>query len=128
MTWKNFILGHHHVMTEHTFFILPAWLMALYLVFMKKRWKQERLFLFLFGLNFALSAWYAFWFYKGWLPLTERFHFLDTFNFARFHFLRPLVIYVQFALALKIVWQYSEKGEKWAKRLLAAQVILVFLI
>ncbi|MDQ7864733.1 DUF6044 family protein [Peribacillus frigoritolerans] len=43
---------------------------------------------FLFGLNFMLSAWYAFWFYKGWLPLTERFHTLDTFNFARFHFFK----------------------------------------
>ncbi|WP_235599054.1 DUF6044 family protein, partial [Geobacillus stearothermophilus] len=128
LTWKNFLLGHHHVMTEHTFFILPSWLVALHLVFVKKRWKQERLFLFLFGLNFALSAWYAFWFYKGWLPLTERFHFLDTFNFARFHFLRPMIIYVQFALALKIMWQYSENGRRWAKRLLAAQVIFVFLI
>ncbi|KYD27383.1 hypothetical protein B4109_1511 [Geobacillus stearothermophilus] len=128
MTWKNFLLGHHHVMTEHTFFILPSWLVALHLVFVKKRWKQERLFLFLFGLNFVLSAWYAFWFYKGWLPLTERFHFLDTFNFARFHFLRPMIIYVQFALALKIMWQYSENGRRWAKRLLAAQVIFVFLI
>ncbi|MEW5322264.1 DUF6044 family protein [Geobacillus thermoleovorans] len=128
LMWKNFILGHHHVMTEHTFFILPAWLIALYLVFVKKRWKQERAFLFLFALNFALSAWYAFWFYKGWRPLTERFHFLDTFNFARFHFLRPMIIYVQFALALKIIWQYSENGKKWAKRLLAAQVILVFFI
>jgi hypothetical protein len=128
LTWKNFILGHHHVMTEHTFFILPVWFIALFIVFAKRRWKEERLFLFLFGLNFALSAWYAFWFYKGWLPLTERFHFLDTFNFARFHFLRPLIIYVQFALALKIVWQYSGKGKTWAKRLLAAQMILVFFI
>ena len=42
----------------------------------------------------------------------EIFHFMDTFNFARYHFLRPLVIYAGFALALKII---SLQGHSWAK-------------
>ncbi|MBM7585507.1 hypothetical protein JOC86_002049 [Bacillus pakistanensis] len=125
LTFKNFILGHHHDMTVHTFVILPVMLIAFYVVFRKKLWKQEKVFVFLFALNFALSAWYAFWFYKGWLPLTERFHFLDTFNFARYHFLRPLVVYLIFALSLKILWF---KGRFWKMAvpiLVAAQVLVV---
>ena len=96
-------------MTVHGLIILPILFIAIYIVIKKGWWKQEKLFIFLFMFNFILSAWYAFWFYKGWQPLTEQFHFLNTFNFARFHFLRPLVIYVAFALRLKILWQNIRK-------------------
>jgi Protein of unknown function (DUF6044) len=128
LTLKNFSLGHHHVMTVHTFIILPVTFIALYLVIFKKRWREEKVFLFLFCLNLGLSAWYAFWFYKGWLPLTERFHFLDTFNFARYHFLRPLVIYVLFAISLKILWIQGAKWRRAVKGLVFAQVLLLSLI
>ncbi|ANX12572.1 hypothetical protein ABE41_011170 [Fictibacillus arsenicus] len=107
LTFKNFVLGHTHVMTVHGLFILLVTILALIVVIWKRLWQQEKVFVFLLALNFILSAWYAFWFYKGWLPLTERFHFMDTFNFARFHFLRPLVIYMGFALGLKIIWDYN---------------------
>ena len=110
LTVKNFLLGHTHVMTVHTFVILPTILIALYFIITTKRWKQEKVFIFLFWFNIVLSIWYAFWFYKGWLPLTKRFHILDTFNFARYHFLRPLVIYVLFALGLKVLWL---QGKVW---------------
>jgi hypothetical protein len=109
---KNYVLGHTHVLTVHTLFIIPPTLIAIYLVFLKRLWKQEKLFVFLFSLNILLSIWYAFWFYEGWEPLIKRFHFLRTFNFARYHFLRPMVIYAGFALALKII---SVQGESWAK-------------
>lgn len=127
LTFKNFALGHHHAMTVHTFVILPAMLIAFYMVFRQRRWKQEKVFVFLFFLNFALSAWYAFWFYKGWLPLTERFHVLDTFNFARYHFLRPLVIYVLFSLSLKILWFQGKHWRKAVPVLAAVQVLVVAL-
>jgi hypothetical protein len=110
LTFKNFVLGHTHVMTVHGLVILPVIIFGLYIILRNRIWAQERLFIYLLVLNFALSTWYAFWFYKGWLPLTERFHFLDTFNFARFHFLRPLVIYVSFALGLKIIWNYTKQS------------------
>ncbi|SMQ83895.1 hypothetical protein SAMN05444673_5622 [Bacillus sp. OV166] len=112
LTIKNYLLGHTHVMTVHTLFILPAIFTAIWIVFRKKLWKQERLFVFLFFLNILLSVWYAFWFYEGWLPLIKRFHFLCTFNFARYHFLRPMVIYACFALALKVL---SLQGKSWAR-------------
>ncbi|WP_312468995.1 DUF6044 family protein [Neobacillus sp.] len=122
---KNYLLGHTHVMTVHTLFILPATFIAIYFVFWKRLWKQEKLFVFLFGLNIVLSLWYAFWFYEGWLPLTERFHFMDTFNFARYHFLRPLVIYASFALALKIIFLQGKSLARTAKWLMVLQILLL---
>lgn len=127
LTFKNFVLGHTHVMTVHGLFILLVTILALIVVICKRLWKQEKVFVFLFALNFALSAWYAFWFYKGWLPLTERFHFMDTFNFARFHFLRPLVIYMGFALGLKIIWDYNKTLKNTVPYFLLSQIILLFL-
>jgi hypothetical protein len=127
LTFKNYLLGHTHVMTVHGLFILPITFIALYFVYTKKQWKQEKLFVFLFALSFLLSLWYAFWFYKGWLPLTKKFHFMDTFNFARYHFLRPLVIYAGFALALRII---SLQGTSWArvaKWFTIAQILLLCL-
>ena len=125
LTLKNYVLGHTHVMTVHGLFILPITLLALYVVIAKKRWKHEKPFLFLHALNIMLSAWYAFWFYRGWLPLTERFHFLDTFNFARYHFLRPLVIYLLFALSLKILMSQSITWKRTCIFFLAAQLFVL---
>ncbi|WHZ02182.1 DUF6044 family protein [Neobacillus sp. YX16] len=127
LTLKNYVLGHTHVMTVHGLFILPVTLIALYFVFTKKLWKQEKLFVFFFVLNILLSLWYAFWFYKGWLPLTKRFHFMDTFNFARYHFLRPMVIYAGFALALKILSLQGHSWSKTAKWLAILQILLLCL-
>ncbi|MGJ7921106.1 DUF6044 family protein [Neobacillus sp. LXY-4] len=126
LAFKNYILGHTHVMTVHALFILPVLFFALFLIIKNKRMKQEKVFLFLFFLNFGLSVWYAFWFYEGWLPLTKRLHFLDTFNFARYHFLRPLIIYVSFGLGLKILWEQSKSWRPAAQFLLISQVLLLF--
>ncbi len=124
LTVKNFIYGHHHAATIHTLIILPVMFIALTIVWRKKLWKVEHRFVFLFILNFLLSLWYAFWFYKGWQPLTERFHFLDTFNFARYHFLRPLVIYMLFALALKIFYLQGGLWKKAVPILVIVQVLV----
>jgi hypothetical protein len=124
LTFKNFIYGHTHVMTVHTFIILPVLITAMILIWKHRKWKQERVFTVLFLLNIILSAWYAFWFYKGWLPLTERFHFLDTFNFARFHFLRPLILYILFAAGLGIIWE-DKRLKKAVPLLISAQIIFL---
>lgn len=125
LTFKNFIMGHHHAHTIHTLIILPVILIVFFLIWKNKAWKLEKPFVFLFGLNFILSAWYAFWFYKGWLPLTERYHFLDTFNFARYHFLRPLILYILFALGLKILWNHGRHWRIAIPWLVGAQLILL---
>ncbi|GAA0346904.1 DUF6044 family protein [Bacillus carboniphilus] len=125
LTFKNFILGHTHVMTVHGLIILPITIMAFLTIWTRKLWKHERAFVFLLVLNFALSTWYAFWFYKGWLPLTQNFHFMDTFNFARYHFLRPMIIYVGFALGLKILFQQKVFSKKMVTTVLALQLLVV---
>ncbi|MGF6954101.1 hypothetical protein QF028_006606 [Neobacillus sp. B4I6] len=127
LTIKNYLLGHTHVMTVHTLFILPATFTAIWFVFRKKLWKQESLFVFLFALNILLSIWYAFWFYEGWAPIVNRFHFLATFNFARYHFLRPMVIYAGFALALKVLTLQGQGWVKAAKWYAVLQLLFLFL-
>ncbi|SHS87784.1 Uncharacterised protein [Mycobacteroides abscessus subsp. abscessus] len=125
LTFKNFILGHTHVMTVHGLVILPILFIALFLVLINKSWKEHKMYLTLFVLNFFLSLWYAFWFYEGWAPIVERFHFLNTFNFARFHFLRPLIIYINFAQALFIIKSYIQKNG-YIRYILVAQIMLLF--
>lgn len=127
LTFKNYFLGHNHVLTIHTIIIQPVLFLAFFAIWLKSLWRQEKWFVFFFILNFALSAWYAFWFYKGWVPATEKFHFLNTFNFARYHFLRPLIIYVLFAIGLKVLW---ERGRYWRKLVpwiaVAQVIVLIF--
>ena len=125
LTFKNYVFGHTHVMTVHALVILPVLFIALLIIWKKGWWKQEKLFIYLFILNFLLSLWYAFWFFKGWEPLTEKFHFMNTFNFARFHFLRPLVIYASFALALKVMWQFGNSWKPVVSLCIIAQLIVL---
>jgi Protein of unknown function (DUF6044) len=125
LTFKNYVLGHTHVMTIHALIILPVLFIALLIIWKKGWWKQEKLFVYLFILNFLLSLWYAFWFFKGWEPITEKFHFMNTFNFARFHFLRPLVIYASFALALKVMWQFRNSWKPIVSLCIIAQLIVL---
>jgi hypothetical protein len=125
---KNFIYGHNHVKTLHTWILLPVMGLALYLSLRRQSWKHNpaaRLFLLLFGLSTALSLWYAFWFHLGWQPLKDRFSLLQTFNFARFHFLRPLLLYVSFALACLLLWQ--DQSRSFVKGILIGQIVLLFL-
>ena len=125
LTFKNYVFGHTHVMTVHALIILPVLFIALLIIWKKGWWKQEKLFVYLFILNFLLSLWYAFWFFKGWEPITEKFHFMNTFNFARFHFLRPLVIYASFALALKVMWQFHHWWKPIVTLCLIAQLVVL---
>lgn len=128
LSLKNYVLGHHHVMTVHTFFILPVSFFALWLlVFKKKHFPFKKRFLYLFLLNMILSIWYAFWFNKVWIPVKETFDITVTFNFARFHFLRPLVIYVIFALSCLIIWNLGRKWKSFVKGIIIMQVFILFL-
>ncbi|MFS0863619.1 DUF6044 family protein [Fredinandcohnia sp. 179-A 10B2 NHS] len=125
LSLKNYVLGHTHVMSVHGLVILPVTLLALYVVILKNTWREEKAFLYLHICNAVLSIWYAFWFYKGWVPLTKKFHFLDTFNFARYHFLRPMIIYVLFALSLKILWEFRSGWKRATVFFLLAQLVVL---
>lgn len=76
---------------------------------MQKSWRQEKLFIGLHLANFLLSVWYSFWWYQGWVPIKEKISILNTFNFSRYHYLRPMIIYILFAVSLQILWKYNKK-------------------
>jgi hypothetical protein len=71
--------------------------------------------------NFLLSVWYAFWWYKGWEPIKEKITILSTFNFARYHYFRPMIIYILFAVSLQTLWRLNKK---WWRALVAVLVVL----
>jgi hypothetical protein len=122
---KNYLIGHNHVMTVHGLIIFPITLIALYLVLKKRLWLREKVFVYLFVLNILLSTWYAFWFYQGWAPIVDRFHFMNTFNFARYHFLRPMVIYLGFALGLKILLELNNSWRPIVQLFLICQLVIL---
>ncbi|MDP4083246.1 MAG: DUF6044 family protein [Bacillota bacterium] len=113
LIFKNYVVGHYQDQTLYEYIILPTSLIALVIVILQKRWKQERLLIGLHLANFLLSVWYAFWWYKGWVPLKQKLNVLNTFNFSRYHYLKPMIIYVLFAVSLQILWRLNKRW-KWA--------------
>lgn len=107
LIFKNYYIGHQSDRSIH-FFILPLALLVLVYIIFKKQWKKHKLFIGLHFFLFAISVWYAFWWYEGWQPLKEQFSILNTFNFSRFHWLSPILVYVLFAMSLKIIFDESE--------------------
>jgi hypothetical protein len=127
LVFKNYFLGHGHVPTLHTVVIVPlSFIVFLWTWKNKERGTVEKRYLYLFVFNFVLSVWYAFWFYKGWEPLKERISILNTFNFARFHFIRPLIIYQMFAVGSYILWKKGKGWKSFVKICLIAQLIVLF--
>lgn len=126
---KNFVLGHNHVATKHAAVVLPVTAIAALLAAAYPRFRSEKAgkaLLPIVMLNAALSVWYAFWFYTAWQPLKERVELLNEFNFARFHFLRPMLLYLGFALALSLFWRYGgRRGKALVWLALIAQAALL---
>lgn len=125
LVFKNYLIGHTHVLTLHTLVIFPLSLIVLIAIRKERERKDVKNFIILFVLNFVLSVWYAFWFFKGWGPIKEQFQLLNTFNFARFHFLRPMVIYLMFATGCYLLWQKGKLGQYFVKLCLFVQMIVL---
>lgn len=109
LIFYNYVNGHYQDQTLFQYVILPTSLIALTIVIVQKRWRQEKLFIGLHLANFLLSVWYAFWWYDGWVPLKQKASILNTFNFSRYHYLRPMIIYILFAVSLQILWRLRHK-------------------
>ncbi|MDF2566421.1 MAG: ykoS [Massilibacillus sp.] len=124
---KNYLIGHNHVMTLHTLMIIPISFAALWFVIKDNKIPQSKRYIQLFLFNVLLSIWYAFWFVKGWQPLKETYSILNTFNFARFHFLRPLIIYLMFAVGGAILWKRNDLWRTITKVAIGLQVCLLIL-
>src|SRR5699024_4532847 len=71
-------------------------------------------FIFFFGLlvaNILCSLIFAFWYWEGMRLLKDNIMLFNTFNFSRFQFLRPLLWYISFALALTVLWKQLRVGK-----------------
>ncbi|UQZ76104.1 hypothetical protein C2I17_16940 [Niallia circulans] len=122
---KNYVISHNQDRTIHQYIILPMTIIGLLFVLLKKQWRENKLYIGLHLLNIVLSTWYAFWFFEGWQPLKEKFGILTSFNFARFHYLRPMIIYVLFALTLKMLWKNRNMGRKLVYVLIIGQLLVL---
>jgi len=121
----NFIYGHFHAPSLQNLVIIPATVLALIISLFKRKLPA-----FMLGLIFLcgiISIWYGFWFYDGWVPLKQQIGLLREFNFSRFHWLHPLLWYLVFALALKIIAGKNRIGMIIAVILVTVQVGFVFM-
>lgn len=125
---ENFILGHNQVMTVHEFVILPFTGVVLWQMVRNGSGgkRLRKWFVYLLGLNILLSVWFAFWFYKGWVPLKERVSILTTFNFSRYHYLHPLFIYLMFAAGAAILWKMGSRWRLFVKICFVLQLAVLF--
>lgn len=125
LIFKNYLLGHNQDQTLYQYVIFPTALIALIMVIFQKRWRQEKIFIGLHLANFLLSVWYAFWWYEGWVGLKQKLSILNTFNFSRYHYLRPMIIYLLFAVSLQILWQCNKKWRALAVVAALTQLIVL---
>ncbi|MFD1067771.1 DUF6044 family protein [Oceanobacillus locisalsi] len=124
LSWENFLYGHTHDEAVQAYIIIPVILLAVLLALFKNR--QPKWLFSLFLINLALSFWYAFWYWEGWEPLKENISVLNTFNFARIHFMDPPIWYIAFALALLLFWQWRRLGKVLVVALILGQCLLLF--
>lgn len=120
----NFIYGQFHAPGLQQWVIIPSVGLALLIAAFKR--KSPRLLLGLLFLTGIISLWYGFWFYDGWVPLKQHIGFLREFNFSRFHWLHPLLWYIIFALALKIIAGDRRIGRALAMVLIVLQIGFAF--
>lgn len=100
---KNFLESHTHVLDLHQEIILPTIIIALVLAAVRRTGFKSLISL--LALNALFSLFYAFWYWEGMRLLKDNISLFNTFNFARIHFLRPMLWYIMFAIALWIIWQ-----------------------
>src|SRR5699024_6619802 len=63
---------------------------------------------------------------EGLRILKDHFSLFNTFNFARIHFMRPVLWYASFAIALSFLWRQFRLGKWVVIFLLAAQCTLLY--
>lgn len=122
--WKNFIESHTHALDLHDAVIFPTVVVAFFVaVYFKKNIKPL---VSLFMLNVVFSLIYAFWYWEGMRFLKDNISLFNTFNFGRIHFLRPLLWYMMFAIALWLLWKSFRFGKIIVVILIALQSVLLF--
>lgn len=122
--WKNFMESHTHALDLHETIIFPTVVIAVFIAVYFK--KNIKLLISLLMLNILFSLIYAFWYWEGMRFLKDNFSLFNTFNFGRIHFLRPLLWYMMFAIALWIIWKSFRFGKVVVTVLIILQCGLLF--
>ena len=120
----NFIFGQYHAVSLQQYFIGLSVATAVIIILLKKL--REDLLIILLVITAAISLFYGFWSWEGLIPLKEQFILFRTFQFGRFHWLHPLLWYVIFALALKVVFDNRKYGKQIAIILILLQIGFLF--
>src|SRR5690625_3303 len=127
-TWalflKNFFESHTHALDLHEMIIFPVVVIALFIAIYRKI--DVRLLLGLLVANILCSLIYAFWYWEGMRLLKDNIMLFNTFNFSRFQFLRPLLWYISFGLALTVLWKQLRFGKILVTVLIVLQCALLF--
>ena len=122
--WKNFIESHTHVLDLHGMIILPTVVVAFFIAIYSKRNVKPLIGLFIFNAIFSLI--YALWYWEGTRILKDHISLFNTFNFGRIHFLRPLLWYMMFAIALWIICRSFRFGKAIVIVLIVLQCSILF--
>ena len=119
----NFFLGQYHAASLHTYFIGLSVAITTLILLMKK--KRCDLLVVLVGLCAVISLFYGF-INSEYLLFIKNFSLFQGFQLGRFHFLHPLLWFVIFALALKIIYSNLRYGKQIAIIFLTLQIALLF--
>lgn len=119
----NFFFGQYHAASLHTYFIgLSVAIATLILLINKKRYD---LFVALIGLCAVISLFYGF-INSEYLIFIKNLSIFQGFQLGRFHWLHPLLWFVIFALALKIIYSNLRYGKQIAVIFLTLQIAFLF--
>jgi hypothetical protein len=120
---RNFFCGQYHAVSLHTYFIgLSVASAFLILLFKKKRCDLPVILVMLCA---VLSLIYGFA-YSDLLSALQNIPLYNAFSIVRFHFFHPLLWFVIFALALKIIYSNIQYGKQIAVAFLILQVAFLF--
>ncbi len=79
----------------------------------------------LLSVGVLISLWYGFWFSSFWVPLKQDFALLQAFQFSRFNWLHPLIYYLIFAVAIRVINDSIHFNQRQLGKILALALILL---
>ncbi|MDE4907322.1 DUF6044 family protein [Methanogenium marinum] len=119
----NFIYGQYHAVSLHKY-VIGLSVACAFLVLLFKR-KRCDLLILLVGLCAVISLFYGFA-YSDLLSILQNIPLYNSFSIIRFHFLHPLLWFIIFALALKIIYSNIQYGRQIAVIFLILQIGFLF--
>ena len=118
----NFLSGQYHAVSLPRYIIYLAVPLALIASFIKKQ--STKLILVLLLAQIAISVFFGFYSWEGFVALKEKITLLKIFQFDRFYFLQATIWYIIFALALMAIAKIKIKTFEVGKLIVFAILIV----